>query len=89
KGAELCEDYRMTLGEWLDKWIAEHMAFSIRENTKKRYSQYIEYIKPYLGHKQVSVITTADVQKMYNKLKASGRKAYHPTMGHQRSDSMV
>ena len=89
KGAELCEDYRMTLSEWLDKWIAEHMTFSIRESTKKRYSQYIEYIKPYLGHKQVSVITTADVQKMYNKLKASGRKAYHPTMGHQLSDSMV
>ncbi len=89
KGAELCEDYRMTLGEWLDKWIAEHMAFSIRESTKKRYSQYIEYIKPHLGHKQVSVITTADVQKMYNKLKANGRKAYHPPMGHQLSDSTV
>ncbi len=89
KGAELCEDYRMTLGEWLDKWITEHMAFSIRENTKKRYRQYIEYIKPHLGHKQVSVITTADVQKMYNKLKANGRKACHPTMEHQLSDSMV
>ncbi len=89
KGAVLCEDYRMTLSEWLDKWIAEHMAFSIRESTKKRYSQYIEYIKPHLGHKQVSVITTSDVQKMYNKLKASGRKLCHPTMGHQLSDSMV
>ncbi|MBQ8249258.1 MAG: site-specific integrase [Clostridia bacterium] len=89
KGATLCEDYRMTLGEWLPKWLDEHMAFSIRESTKQGYSRYIEYIKPYLGHKQVSAITTADVQKMYNKLKESGRKRCHPTMGHQLSDSMV
>ena len=89
KGATLCEDYRMTLGEWLDKWLNEHMAFSIRESTKQGYSRYIEYIKPHLGHKQVSAITTADVQKMYNKLKESGRIRNHPTMGHQLSDSMV
>ena len=89
KGATLCEDYRMTLGEWLDKWLNEHMAFSIRESTKQGYSRYIEYIKPHLGHKQVAAITTADVQKMYNKLKESGRQRNHPTMGHQLSDSMV
>ena len=89
KGATLCEDYRMTLGEWLDKWLNEHKAFSIRESTKQGYSRYIEYIKPHLGHKQVSAITTADVQKMYNKLKESGRVRNHPTMGHQLSDSMV
>ena len=35
KGAVLCEDYRMTLGEWLDKWLGEHMAFTIRESTKQ------------------------------------------------------
>jgi len=89
KGATLCEDYRMTLGEWLDKWLNEHMAFSIRESTKQGYSRYIEYIKPHLGHKQVSAITTADVQKMYNKLKESGRVRNHPTMGHQLSDSTI
>ncbi len=89
KGAVLCEDYRMTLGEWLDKWLNEHMAFSIRESTKQGYSRYIEYIRPHLGHKQVAAITTADVQKMYNKLKESGRQRNHPTMGHQLSDSMV
>ena len=81
KGAVLCEDYRMTLGEWLDKWLNEHMAFSIRESTKERYRNYCEYIKPQLGHKQVSTITTAEVQKMYNKLKESGRQRCHPTMG--------
>ena len=89
KGAVLCEDYRMTLGEWLDKWLGEHMAFTIRESTKQGYRKYIEYIKPHLGHKQVASVTTADVQKMYNKLKESGRVRNHPTMGHQLSDSMV
>ena len=89
KGAELCEDYRMTLGDWLDKWLDEHMAFSIRESTKERYRNYIGYIKPHLGHRPVSAITTAEVQKMYNKLKESGRQRCHPTMGHQLSDSTV
>ncbi len=89
KGAVLCEDYRMTLGEWLDKWLNEHMAFSIRESTKERYRNYIGYIKPQLGHKHVSAITTAEVQIMYNKLKESGRQRCHPTMGHQLSDSTV
>ena len=65
------------------------MAFSIRESTKQGYRKYIEYIKPHLGHKQVASVTTADVQKMYNKLKESGRVRCHPTMGHQLSDSMV
>ena len=89
KGAVLCEDYRMTLGEWLDKWLGEHMAFTFRESTKERYRNYIGYIKPQFGHKQVSAITTAEVQKMYNKLKESGRQRCHPTMGHQLSDSTV
>ena len=90
KGAVLCEDYRMTLGEWLDKWLGEHMAFTIRESTWKAYETEVRlHIKPYLGDKQIAFVTTADVQRMYNKLKKSGRSEAHPIHGHKLSDSYV
>ena len=90
RGVELTEDSKMTLGEWLDKWLNEYMLFTIRESTWKAYETEVRlHIKPYLGDKQIAFVTTADVQKMYNKLKESGRVRNHPTMGHQLSDSMV
>lgn len=89
KGVTLCEGYRMTLAAWLDKWLCEHMAFNLRDSTKESYQRYINSINRYLGHKQVSAITTADVQKMYNKLKAKGRVREHPTLRHQLSDGTV
>ena len=62
---ELTEDSRMTLGEWLDRWLAEYKDGTIRSGTLEGYRNYIEnYIKPQLGGKQVSLITTQDVQRM-------------------------
>ena len=64
----------MTLGEWLDKWLNLYMVGTIRDSTLKGYRNHVEtYIKPNLGDKQIAFITTADVQRMYNKLKKQGR----------------
>ena len=80
----------MTLSEWLDKWLNECMTGTVRESTLKGYRYHIEaYIKPNLGHKQIAFITTADVQKMYNKLKKQGRLNEHPICKYELSDSMV
>ena len=90
RGVELTEDSKMTLGEWLDKWLNEYMLFTIRERTWKAYETTVRlHIKPYLGDKQIAFITTADVQRMYNKLKRSGRSEAHPIHGHKLSDSYV
>ena len=71
---ELTEDSRMTLSEWLDCWLAEYKEGTIRPGTLEGYRNYIEnYIKPQLGGKQVSLITTQDVQRMYRRLKNGGR----------------
>ena len=49
---ELTEDSRMTLGEWLDRWLTEYKAGTVRPGTLKSYRCYIEYyIKPQLGDK--------------------------------------
>ena len=54
RDVELTEDSRMTLGEWLDRWLAEYKDGTIRPGTLEGYRNYIEnYIKPQLGGKQV------------------------------------
>ena len=57
RDVELTEDSRMTLGQWLDRWLAEYKAGTVRPGTLKSYHCYIEYyIKPQLGDKQISLI---------------------------------
>ncbi len=74
RDAELTEKSRMSLGEWLDKWLAEYMTGTVRKSTLNGYKSYTEkYIKPMLGEKQVAFLTTADIQKFYNYLKKNGR----------------
>ena len=72
-GAELTEDSRMTLGEWLDIWLSECAEPSVRPSTYKGYRGYAERnIKPSLGSKQISKVTAADVQTLYRKLQREG-----------------
>lgn len=90
RDVELTEDSRMILGEWLDRWLTEYKAGTVRPGTLKSYRCYIEYyIKPQLGDKQVSLISQQDIQRMYRRLKTEGRIHEHPEMAHQLSDSMV
>lgn len=87
---ELTEDSRMTLGEWLDRWLDEYTADTLRPSTLRSYRQYIRcYIKPILGDKVISRITRMDIQKMYTQLKREGRIHDHPEYGHELSDTMV
>ena len=90
RDVELTEDSRMTLGQWLDRWLAEYKAGTVRPGTLEGYRCYIEYyIKPQLGDKQISLISQQDIQRMYRRLKTEGRIHEHPEMDHQLSDSMV
>ena len=90
RDVELTEDSRMTLSQWLDRWLTEYKAGTVRPGTLEGYRRYIEYyIKPQLGDKQISLISQQDIQRMYRRLKTEGRVHEHPEMDHQLSDSMV
>lgn len=90
RDADLTEDSKMPLSEWLDQWVEKYMVNTVRESTLRGYRQYIQdYIKPNLGDKQVCKITTQDVQKMYQKLKKSGRVHEHPEFGNSLSDASI
>lgn len=47
------------------------------------------YVNPILGNKQINLITTLDVQKMYAKIRKQGRVKNHPEYGHRLKDSSV
>ena len=87
---DLTEECRMTLGEWMDKWLEEYMIFTLRESTINGYRNMIEHqIKRFIGDKQLAYLTTADLQKFYNKIKKDGRAIEHPIHGKELSNSMV
>ena len=68
QGADLTEQSRMTLSEWLDQWL-EGMVDTLRPNTLRNYRSYIEnHIRPSLGDKQLARLTPKDVQRFYEKL---------------------
>ena len=83
RDVELCEDSRMTLAQWLDRWLDDYAAPRLRESTMDGYRMYAEqYIKPRLGGKKMVSITTTDIQRMYTKLRKEGRVHEHPEYGH-------
>ncbi len=90
RDADLSEDCNMTLGEWLDKWISEFMIFTIREGTLSAYKSLIEHqIKPYLGNRPLSTLTTNEIQKFYNAVKKNGRVHADKEHGTELADSMI
>lgn len=90
RGVELTEDSKMPLREWLEIWLKDYTGSSLKDSTRRAYMEVIRSnINPYLGDKPISLITTNDVQKMYNELKEKGRKRCHPIYGHQLSNSSI
>lgn len=90
RDADLSEDCNMTLGEWLDKWINEFIIFSVRPSTITSYQALIEnQIKPYLGKRSLSTLTTNEIQKFYNTLKKQGRVHPDRIHGTELADSMI
>ncbi len=90
RDADLTEDCNMTLGEWLDRWINEYMIFTVRETTLDSYKAMIKnQIKPYLGDRPLSALSTQEIQKFYNKVKKYGRVRVDKLHGTELADSLV
>ena len=90
RDVELTEESGMTLGQWLDKWLADYMTLTVRESTLNSYKSITEpHIKPLLGDEKIGSITTADIQKMYNWLRENGRVNEHYEKGNALSDSFI
>lgn len=76
RGVELTEASKLTLVEWLDQWLDERMAGTIREHTLEGYRRDISnHIKPYLGEKQLTKIKPDDLKYLYVLLLERGKVA--------------
>ena len=74
QGVELTEESRMTLGQWLEKWL-KNTAPTLRPATLSRYEGTVRnHIVPYMGDKPISQITGKDIQKLYDTLAHHGNQ---------------
>lgn len=90
RNVDLTEDSRMTVGEWLEKWINDYMVYTVRESTIEGLRSMLKHhILPAIGSRKLTSLTTADLQKFYNQQKESGRIFEHPIHGKKLSGSVV
>ena len=88
--ANITEDSNITVDEWLDKWLAEYLPGAVRQQTLERYRRIVNtYIRPHIGKKKLAFLGTNDVQRMYVKLKKSGRIKKHPVYGYELADNTI
>ena len=76
QGVKLTEQSRITLGEWLGKWLDQRMAESVGGDTLNGYRRNLNnHVKPRLGQKQLAKITPADLKDLYAYLLEHGRRS--------------
>ncbi len=75
QGVELTEQSKMTLAEWLDRWLETHMTGAVRPGTLEGYRKDMDnHVKPYLGEKLLIKLTSDDLRELYQLLLEQGRK---------------
>ena len=63
-----------TVGEWMDLWYEIYAKPRIRESTSVYYKMFIDtHIRPTLGNIKLNQLQTMDIQRLYNRLRESGR----------------
>ena len=90
RDVDLSENSKLPLGQWLDRWLEEYTAPSVRPSTLEGYRGYVERnIKPHLGDKPVGKLTREDVRRLYRELQKNGRQEYHPEYGYKLSGGTI
>ena len=89
QGIDLTEQSRITLAEWLEQWLGQ-MSVTLRPSTLENYQKDMSnHVIPYLGQKSLSLITPADLRKLYDTLKRNGRMNPRPGQGRGLSSTTV
>lgn len=61
------EPDKITLGEWLDRWLNTYKKTKIRKTTRDNYETIIRcHIKPAIGHIPLQKLQAGDLQQLYN-----------------------
>ena len=63
---------KMSVGEWLDIWVAEYLN-NVKPLTQQNYAHQVSrHLKPALGATKLEALDAHTIQKFYNSLTASG-----------------
>lgn len=74
KGIDFIKAGEYTVAEWLRLWYETYSKPNMRDTTAAGYRNFIEnHIIPAIGKIKMEKLTSLDIQKMYNKIKTSGR----------------
>jgi integrase len=69
------EPARMTVGEFLDRWLADYAKAKVLPKTFERYQEMIDgHIRPALGSYLLPKLAPLHIQSFYSEALASGRK---------------
>ena len=72
KGIPLITD-KVTLSQWMSKWLAEYVVPNRRQMTKERYERAIKrHVLPELGQIQLAQLTPSHIQALEAKLSGDG-----------------
>ena len=75
QGVDLTEECRMTLSEWLGRWLEEYMAGRIRSTTMDGYRRDLDnHVKPYIGEKPLLRLSAEDLRSLYQTLMERGNR---------------
>ena len=68
------EPTKMTVGQWIDIWLAEYTGDKKYQTVKHYKAQAEAHIKPQLGAVKLSELTSPQIQAFYNRLGKNGRR---------------
>ena len=72
---EYVEPARMTVGEYLDRWLKDYAQTNVAAKTYERYAQVVRlHLKPGIGHHRLPKLQPLHIQAMYSKQMQGGRK---------------
>lgn len=81
---EFVEPSKMTVGQWLDRWLDAKVKPSRRPHTYKSYSTIVaRHLKPALGHIPLQQLQAMDIERFHAEhatLKASTRQVHHAVL---------
>jgi len=67
---------KVTLSEWLDRWLIDYMKPSLRPTTYLNYTNDLRlHVRPYVGNIKLKDLQASDLQRLFNNLLKDGRAA--------------
>ncbi|MEW6423663.1 MAG: tyrosine-type recombinase/integrase [Bacillota bacterium] len=68
------EPHKVTVGQWLDKWLADYKKLKLKPTTWAGYETLIRcHIKPAIGNIPLNKLQTGELQKLYKEKLEKGR----------------